>query len=231
MDDFINETSVETAEVAEQPTTNETESVETVEVAEQPNGRTPQDTAFAEMRRRAEEAERQRNELEEANRQMSEALGLYFDGESPEDLALSARAYANGTSLEQERAQLEAQQRTSTLEQENERLNNELVQLMAERQMAKDLAVLQGIDPNIKSLDEMDETFFNYITAGLSAEDAYYASKAKAEHNTVTPAKPVGDIKTTEIATDYFTREQVDAMSDAEIDANFETIKKSMSRW
>lgn len=231
MDDFITETSAEMAEVAEQPMYDETESVETAEVAEQPTGRTSQDAAFAEMRRRAEEAERRQMELESSNRQMSEALELYFDGESPEDLALSARAYANGTSLEQEREQLEFQMRASNLEQENRQLNDQLIQLQAERQMAQDLATVQEIDPNIGSLDELDASFFDYIAAGLPADDAYYAMMAKTAREKVVPIEPVGDVNTHEVATDYFTREQVENMSDAEMDANFDAIKKSMKRW
>ncbi|MBR5316035.1 MAG: hypothetical protein IKU44_04510 [Firmicutes bacterium] len=194
-------------------------------------GRTQADSAFAELRRRAEEAERQRAEYETQNKQMIEALGLYFDGDNATDLAIAARANAKQISPAEERAQYEAEQERMSMADENKRLHEENIALRVEQRMAKDLSEIQKIDPDVKSLEDLGETFANYIRAGLSSVDAYYAVKAREAKEKVVPPKTVGKVATSKGESSFFTREEVEAMSDEDIDKNFENIMASQKQW
>lgn len=229
---FEGETGAEELEVAE-PTSEE--GAEELEVAEPTEPVEPQrseaDAAFAELRRRAEEAEKARRETEMLNEQMREALGLYFDGETPEDLAIAARANAYGVDPEIERARAEAERRSIELETQNRTLEEQLMQIKVEKAMAEGLRELQQIDPNIKSLDGLDDAFYKYISAGLSTTDAYWAAKAKEMHETKNAPKAIGTVEAAPSSSGYFSKEEVDNMTDAEIEANLEAIKKSMSKW
>lgn len=229
-DDLGGGTGVEVQEVAE-PVVEET-GAEEQEVAEPATGvRTEADSAFAELRRRAEEAERQRAEYESQNQQMIEALGLYFDGDNATDLAIAARANAKQISPEEERARYEAEQARMTMSAENKRLQEENLALRVERMMAKGLSEIQQIDPDIKSLEDLGDNFANYIRAGLSSVDAYYAVKAREAKEKIVPPKTVGKVATAKGESSYFTKEEVDAMSDEEFDKNWDAIWESKKHW
>ncbi len=194
-------------------------------------GKTEADSAFAELRRRAEEAERRNAEFETQNKQMIEALGLYFDGDNATDLAIAARANAKQISPDEERARYEAEQAQLTMSEENKRLQEENLALKVEQMMAKGLSEIQQIDPNVKSLEELGESFANYIRAGLSSVDAYYAVKAREAKEKITPPKNVGKVSTTKGESSFFTREEVEAMSDEELDKNWDAIWESQKQW
>ena len=229
-DDMGGGAGAEVQEVAE-PVVEET-GAEEQEVAEPASGgKTEADSAFAELRRRAEEAERQRAEYETQNQQMIEALGLYFDGDNATDLAIAARANAKQISPEEERAQYEAEQMRLTMSEENKRLQEENLALRVEQMMSRDLSKIQEIDPDVKSLEDLGETFANYIRAGLSSVEAYYAVKAREAKEKVVPPKTVGKVTTTKGESSYFTPDEVEAMSDEEIDKNFDAILSSMKQW
>ena len=181
----INDTSEETVEVAE-PLNEDEESVETAEVADpseseevvsepeenQEGGRTSQDSAFAEMRRR-------NRELENDNKLMFDALNRYFTGDDARELSIQANAYADSRDPEEVRAEFERSREEEELRSENEELKEQLMNIQIEQRMAEDLRTIQGIDPTVKSLDDLGESFINYISAGLDATDAYYASLLK----------------------------------------------------
>ena len=229
-DDLGGGTGVEVQEVAD-PVVEET-GAEVQEPAEPATGgKTEADSAFAELRRRAEEAERQRAEYETQNQQMIEALGLYFDGDNATDLAIAARANAKQISPEEERARYEAEQARVTMSEENKRLQEENTALRVEQMMAKGLSEIQQIDPDVKSLEELGDSFANYIRAGLSSVDAYYAVKAREAKEKITPPKTVGKVATTKGESSYFTKEEVEAMSDEDIDKNWDAIQKSYKQW
>lgn len=213
---------VEAQEVADPVEETET-GVEDEEVAEPQDNRTEQDAAFAEMRRQNEELTRRAEQYEAA-------LANFFDGEGDE-LIVQARALGEEKSEEQIRAEIEAEMRVRELEAQNEALQDANVEFEIERRMAEDLHTLQSIDPSIKSIEEMDETFFNCIGAGLSATDAYYAMKAKEQAQKIVPPTSIGKVNATSEPKDYYTRDEVEAMSKAEIKANYDTIRKSMTKW
>lgn len=237
MDDYnINDTSEEIVEVAE-PLNEDEESVETAEVADpseseevvsepeenQEGGRTAQDSAFAEMRRR-------NRELENDNKLMFDALNRYFTGDDARELSIQANAYADSRDPEEVRAEFERSRESEELRSENEELKEQLMNIQIEQRMAEDLRTIQGIDPTVKSLDDLGESFINYISAGLDATDAYYASLLKDQKEKVYPPSEIGKISDTKIDRDYYTSEELDNLTDEELDANWDKVMRSMKR-
>lgn len=237
MDEYINNESVETEEVAEIPN-DDVESVEMEEVAEipeseeveseveetaEPSGRTEQDSAFAEMRRR-------NRELENENKLMFDALNRYFNGDDATELSIQANAYADDRNPEDVRAEYERLQEAESLRSENEELQEQLMNIQIERRMADDLRTIQKIDPTVKSLDDLGDSFLNYISAGLDVTDAYYASLLRDQKEKVYPPDEIGKIADTKIDRDYYTSEELDNLTDEEMDANWEKVMRSMKR-
>lgn len=232
----INDTSEETVEVAE-PLNEDEESVETAEVADpseseevvsepeenQEGGRTAQDSAFAEMRRR-------NRELENDNKLMFDALNRYFTGDDARELSIQANAYADSRDPEEVRAEFERSREAEELRSKNEELQEQLMNIQIEQRMAEDLRTIQGIDPTVKSLDDLGESFINYISAGLDATDAYYASLLKDQKEKVYPPSEIGKISDTKIDRDYYTSEELDNLTDEELDANWDKVMRSMKR-
>lgn len=210
MSEYLDNTGAEVQEVAE-PAEEVVTGAEEQEVAEPVD---KSDAAFAEMRR-----ENERLRLEIARK--DKALGLYFDGENKE---VKAIAHAMGQDPADVQKAFDADAKISQLE---ETLQSE----RAERAMEKDLAEIQKLDPNVKSLDDLGETYANYIRAGLSGVEAYAAIKAKENLNTETPPKTIGNLSTAPVKKDYFTSEEVDRMSPSEQLANHEAIMNSMAKW
>ena len=172
------------------------------------------DAAFAAMRREIKQ-------LKLENARKDKALGLYFDGDNKE---IEAIAHAMGQDPADVQKAFDADAKISQLE---ETLQSE----RAERAMEKDLAEIQKLDPNVKSLDDLGETYANYIRAGLSGVEAYAAIKAKENLNTETLPKTIGNLSTAQVKKDYFTSEEVDRMSPSEQLANHEAIMNSMAKW
>lgn len=197
----------EVAEPAEEVVTGEEEQ----EVAEPAD---KSDAAFAEMRR-----ENERLRLEIARK--DKALGFYFDGDNKE---VQAIAHAMGQAPEDVQKALDTDAEIS-------QLRADLQKERAERAMEKDLAEIQKIDPNVKSLDDLGETYANYIKAGLSGVEAYAAIKAQENLNTETPPKTIGNLSTEPAKKDFFTSEEVDRMSPSEQLANHDAIMASMAKW
>lgn len=213
----------EETEVADQSEEVEVGAEET-EVAEpsddEEDGKTPSDAAFAEMRRKNEELERRLAEYDEA-------LSYVFEGEGDERI-VKARAFGEGKTEEQVLAERELE----SLKSEKERLEEELENVEIERRMAEDLEVIKKIDPSVKSLLDLDPSFFQMISTGmLSAEQAYYASKQLASKDKVTTPEPVGEVNQSSAPKDYFTKEEVESMTQEQVKKNYDAIRRSMSKW
>lgn len=222
MDDYINE-SVETQDVAE-PETDVEESAETQEAAEpettethveatdehdsdddsDSSSRTEQDAAFARMRRE--------------NQQMMKALQTYFDGETAEDLSINALAYAEHRDPDEYRQEWEHEQEYESLKEENQSLRDQLLHANVERLMQEGLKDIQAIDPNVKSLDELGDSFPKFIAAGLSSTEAYWASKAQRERERIIAPPAIGKVAESKAEKDFFTSDEIDALTDEELD-------------
>ena len=214
----------EESEVAEPTGAEETVGVEETEVAEQSTGKTDADARFAQMRRELEQAKADKQALEDA-------LGNFFDGDT-ESKVIQAQAYAQGKTEEEIRAEIEAENEHDRLEQELEQANDELLSYKAKAQMDEDLKAIQAIDPTVKDLDSLGEDYLAMISTGkCSAVQAYYATKAKQAAEKAVPPEAPGKVNAAEGPKDYYTYEEVAAMSPAEVRKNYDTIRKSMAKW
>ena len=231
MDENINE-SAEIQEVAE-PETEALESAETQEVADPANEadnsevteeapqRTEADARFAEMRR-------QNQQLEREAQMMREALSRYFEGETAEELSINANAYAEERDPDEYRQEWERQQDYERAMRENEELRDRMLEMEIDRRMRDGLREIQEIDPNVKSLDELGQSFINMIAAGLTNKEAYYASLAMKSKEKVFAPDPIGRVSDNRIERDYYTSEELDNLTDEELDANWDKVMRSM---
>ena len=237
MDDYINE-SAEMEEVAELP--EDVESEETQEFAEPADadspdeetgsGKTAQDAAFAEQRRRIAELEERERMLAEENRAMMGALSRYFDGETAEELSINANAYAEERDPDEYREEWESRRESERLAEENQYLRDQLLDIEVNRRMRDDLREIQEIDPNVKSLDDLGETYGKLIVNGFTAKQAFYAVKAMELNEKVYAPDAIGKVSSSKTERDYYTSEELDHLTDEEIDENWDKVMRSMSR-
>lgn len=223
------EESAEMTEVAE-PSEVEVLGEEEQEVAE--TAKTEQDAAFAQMRRHNEELARQLAEAQKQSKEYEDALGLFFDGE---DKALKAHAYYDERPFEEVKAETEMQAQLAELQNKNASLEQQLLEQQAQAQMDADLAEIQKSHPEVKSIDELGPEYlaFRFNPMGeMGAEQAF--QMMMAYKGNTTPKKPpiIGNVSTADKPqSDYYTREEVEAMSPAEVKANYDRIRESMSKW
>lgn len=237
MDENYNVESAETPEVAE-PETEALESEETQDVAEpatetedsyesyeeQPtHQKTDADAAFAEMRR-------QNQALQQEHDLMMQALSRYFEGDSVEDLVINANAYAEQRDPEDYRQDFERDREFEDLRARNEELEALLLNSEVDRLMREGLREVQTIDPNVKSLDELGSTFTNLIANGLPTKQAYYAAKAMELNEKILAPDAIGRVSDTKAERDYYTSEELDNLTDEEMDANWDKVMRSMGR-
>lgn len=237
MEDYINE-SVEMQEAAD--LADDVESEETQEVAdpaetessteETESGRTSADAAFAEQRRRIAELEERERALAEENEAMMHALSRYFDGETAEELSINANAYAEERDPDEYREEWERLKESDRLIEENEQLRNQLLDIEVDRLMREGLREVQSIDPNVKSLDELGSNFNNFIRAGLPTKEAYYATKAMEMKEKVFAPDAIGKVSSSKAERDYYTSDELDHLTDEEMDENWDKVMRSLSR-
>jgi len=232
-------TGVNETEVAEQSyeDTGENELESAEPVSEEVEGPVEQDSetnaAFARMRRESEQA---RAEAEAARRELDELKALQSAREEAvsrltgvDNGEISALAELTGLSEDEVEAQMESARIEAQKDMRIESLENELGQIRADNAMQADLAAIQAIDPTVKSLIDLGDGYVNYIRAGLGAEDAYWACKARENANKPKPPDVVaGAVKSTAAEKDYYTEAEIDSMSPEQQKANW---KKIMASW
>jgi len=232
MDENINIESEEIQEVAEPEMDEALESAETQEVAEpdtadssieetRQSERTEADARFAEMRRQNQQLEREAN-------MMREALARYFEGETAEELSINANAYAEERDPDEYRQEWERNQEFEELQARNRELEDRLLNAEVDRLMREGLREVQEVDPSIKSLDELGEPFAHMISAGLTTKEAYYATLAMKSKEKVFAPDPIGRVSDNRVERDYYTSEELDNLTDEEMDANWDKVMRSM---
>ena len=224
------ETGVEDVEVAE-PQIEEGE--EEQESAEPVESKTDSDAAFAQMRRELEAAKRENeaykqkeSEWNEERENYENALGQWFQGDHKAEQAI---AHYQEVPVEQILNDMSQKKEAATLKSENEQLKSEINRYRFESMTAQDLADIKKACPDatIKNVTELGDAYFIARDNGASAVDAYKGLMlAKGE-----PPKSIGKVKTAQPKKDFFTRDEVEAMSPKERTNNFDTIRKSMSKW
>lgn len=203
-----------------------------------PQGKRSRDSAFAEMRRNYEEAERRNAELQSR----LDALEKSHEDEKQEretaEREAQIREYGESIGLSEEEIQQvikdaeeeEARNReVEELRAEVERLQQENLDVQIDKMAAQDLKDIQAIDPSIKSLDELGEDFFNFRSV-MDGVHAYYASLYMKEKTSYKPAPAIGKANQASIPRDYYTSEELDNLSDEEMEENWEKVQRSLAR-
>lgn len=225
-------TGVEVQEVAE-PANESVETQEVAEPVETPevttvSGKNDADAAFAAQRRELQEAKQKIAEMEADARAREIAINKLTGSD---DGYINAIAENLGADPDDVLATFTNEQELAKKDLELEILRNQVNHVKAESEMREALATIQKIDPQVTKISDLGESFINYTNAGLSTEEAYYAIKAKEINTRVTPATPPGKANNEPPEKDFFTRDEVMAMSEDEQRANYEKILKSTSKW
>lgn len=220
--------SAENQEVADPESSEE----ETPESDTEESGRTEADAAFAEMRRRIAELEGENADLERRNGEMHGALSRYFEGSDDEELIINAHAYADERDPDDYRQEYERNRELESLRAENEGLKEMLTDAEVGRLMQEGLREVQALDPSIKSLDELGEVFADFIASGLDTKKAYYATLAYNDNEKIYAPNAIGKVADTKSERDYFTSEELDALTDEELDDDkiFAKAMRSLER-
>lgn len=236
------ETSVETQEVAEpeteveETTTPETETAQTEEPAK-PQQTPEENAAFARMRREQEQAKREAEAYKKQAERMAQAVSKFGYQGNPDDIADQIEAAATGKPLNQVRAEREQREQQITAAQqaavERDLYKQQLIEFQVKTAMEKDLAAIRKIDKSVKKLDDLGPEFVSLVSSGVDAETAYFAVKAK-EHATTKPKpKDIGAIGSGTKEKDYYTPDEVDRLTDQELDDPKirAKVRKSMTKW
>lgn len=196
--------------------------------ADVPEGKRSRDSAFAEMRRAREEAEAERDDLlsqiEELQRRERQNELI----RAAEDMGMTDEEIAQV--LKEAEAEEEREAEHNRLTDENERLNQELMDIRITQEMERDLREIQKLDPSVKSLDDLDDDFFTFKSAGLSGEDAFLAMKYKQEKTAFGSAPVMGKANPAAVQRDYYTSEELDALTPEEILENMDKVNRSLER-
>ena len=234
MDENINIESAEIQEVAEPEMDEALESAETQEVADPDEAEYSEDTQEVETHERTEadarfaEMRRQNQQLERDAQMMREALSRYFEGETAEELSINANAYAEERDPDEYRQEWEREQDYERAIRENEELRDRMLEMEIDKRMEEGLREVREIDPNVKSLDELGESFIHMIAAGLTTKEAYYATLAMKNNEKVYAPDPIGRVSDNRVERDYYTSEELDNLTDEELDANWDKVMRSM---
>ena len=215
------DTGAEVQEVAEPAVEQEVTTTEET-------AKTESDSAFAELRRAKEAAERELAQVK-AEQEARKTAFERITGEENGEFRAIAETY--GASVDDVTATIDAEKELALKNLEVNSLREQISSIEAEKSMQEDLAMLKKIDPALKSLDELGESFGSYIEAGMSAEDAYWAVKAKEQATKMQPPKSFGEVNKAPAEKTTFTLAEVKAMSPEEQEANYEKIMASMPTW
>lgn len=161
--------SEEMVEVAEQPIEQEVQ-----EVVEEKPKFSEQDTAFANMRREMERYKGESERFKTENQRYMEAMQRFgFNGANTDEILDQANAHYLGKTVEEVRNERMASEKAK---QEHDAMMEKLQKYEMkeiEDKMANDLADIRKINPNIKSLEELGEPYFDLIRKGIDGVKAY----------------------------------------------------------
>lgn len=228
------ETSANIQEVAAPETVEEnsseveetsTEAPKSEEVAK-PQQDSATNAAFAQMRRDAEAAKR-KNDL------LMNSLKQYGYQGSEEEIADQLMAQKLGKNVDDVRNERIRQQQQFDAQQRAKAENDYLVKQVSQYMMQEDLRKIQAIDPTVKSLEELGQDFIDLISKGTEVEIAYHAVKAKENAHKKPVPKNLGPIGTKTQEKDFFTKDEVDNLTDKQLDDPkiWNIVRKSMLKW
>ena len=186
------------------------------------------DAEIEEIRNNAEATAQENKELKAQIERTNKILGRASQSESP-DLEL----VANVLGIDQDvlKAEIDEEMEGYRAITEAESAKEELARIKAEQAMQRDLLEIQKVDPNVTDLNDLGESFLKCIGAGMSAVEAYHASKYVADKTSSTPPPEIGKVNQSNMQKEFFSKEEVEKMSAVEVEKNLEKIEKSMSKW
>lgn len=202
----------------------DTEEVEEKKVDEP---KSKSDRAFAEMRRTNESLKSENEELRQRIAELEKA---------EKHSQLIAQAQEMGLTddeiqqvLNDSDAEEQAAKEREDMQAEIDRLNEQVLNAEVDRLMAQDLKDIQAIDPTIESLDDLPPEFFRYREV-MDGVDAYFATQAKNQRTKFEGARELGKVNEAPIQRDYYTSEELDNLSDEEMEANWEKVQRSLKK-
>lgn len=237
--------SVENQEVADlEPTDNEGETAEHEDVQEDFNqdnnteeGR-ENNSVIAEMRRQqeAERAELQAQlEQERAEKEALQQRQTLYN--TAKEMGLSDEEFEElWEEQEAENAILrekeEADARAEQAERDREQIENELLDLKAQAVVDEDVRYFQEKNPKIKSVDDLPKDYFSLMATGqMSRDEAYQTALNRQKKSERVPPDEIGQVGSPDTPKDYFTRDEVERMSQEEVSKNLDIINKSQPKW
>lgn len=204
---------------------------------------------FQEYRHRMEDAERERDEirreleeLKASQKVRDEVYSEYIDED--EDFN-SVLADALGISTDELNARIEQRAEIERLKAENEMFRAEKEEALRREQEARDnealtnqLAEVQKIDPTIKSVMDFENKFeglshtpTDYLSKGMTLSETYWALKAEADATRRTPPPEVGGVKSEPTEKEFYTKEDVMAMTPEQRAKLWKPIRASQLKW
>lgn len=205
--------------------------------------KTAQNAEAAQRRRMAEAAQRNRIFREVTAGLVDPTTGQPFadeDAFARFKQGAAVRAQAQAAGVEPEAAQRLVDGVRDTIRETDPVYRQAVAERQAAAQreteatFARDMAEIKKLYPDEKAKDvrELGDRFMAIMAnSDLSAVEAYEV--VRKEHARTNPKPPsTGAINTrSEKQGGYYTRDQVAAMSDAEIEKHYEEIRKSMQQW
>lgn len=209
--------------------------------------KTPQNAENAQRRRDAEQRQRQRYFAEFAAGLTDPVTQQPFANEEAwsrwkQNAAIAAQAQKAGVEPEAAQRLVDSMRDTirqtdpefRRMAQENQAVRRQQAEVMQQQIFAQDLAAIRKMYPDekAKNVTELGDEFMAMMATGqVDAVSAYEAVRAKRQRTAPKPPS-TGKIQAGAAGQGaYYTREQVEAMSDEQIERNFDDIRRSMATW
>ena len=209
--------------------------------------KTPQNAENAQRRREAEQRQRQRYFAEFAAGLTDPVTQQPFANEEAwsrwkQNAAIAAQAQKAGVEPEAAQRLVDSMRDTirqtdpefRRMAQENQEVRRQQAEVMQQQIFAQDLAAIRKMYPDekAKNVTELGDEFMAMMATGqVDAVSAYEAVRAKRQRTAPKPPS-TGKIQAGAAGQGaYYTREQVEAMSDEQIERNFDDIRRSMATW
>lgn len=234
MEDEIMETTEEQTVTEEPEETTQPEGQEGAAVqmegqqTQEPEEPTQPDPVLEELNAAKEEAEQRAAEAEEQLKRQNALLGRATDAADP---ALEVAAQMLGLDPKELEEAVKEELEAEQMEAERDSLKEEVESLKLEKALEADLLEVQKVDPSVKNLVDLGDQYFQCIAAGMSATEAYHASRYIAQKTTPTPPAEIGKINESSVQKDFYTKEEVEAMTAEEVEKNLPKIEQSMKTW
>lgn len=206
-----------------------------------------QNAENAQRRREAEQRQRQRYFAEFAAGLTDPVTQKPFESEEAwsrwkQNAAIAAQAQKAGVEPEKARQLVDSMRDTirqtdpefRRMVQENQAVRRQQAEAVQQQVFAQDLAAIRKMYPDekAKSVTELGDEYMAMMATGqVDAVSAYEAVRAKRQRTAPKPPS-TGKIRSGAAGQGaYYTREQVNAMSDEQIDEHFDDIRRSMAMW